>query len=64
MATGERVFPSTFPGVRHELCGFGQTPLPPTGTFSHAEDLIEGLQGVPAALVGASRLLRRSPRAP
>jgi 3-oxoadipate enol-lactonase len=42
------------PGVRHELRGFGQTPLPATGTFSHAEDLTEALQGEPAALVGAS----------
>jgi 3-oxoadipate enol-lactonase len=42
------------PGVRHELRGFGQTPLPATGSFSHAEDLTEALQGEPAALVGAS----------
>ncbi len=42
------------PGVRHELRGFGQTPLPATGTFSHAEDLTEALRGEPAALVGAS----------
>jgi pimeloyl-ACP methyl ester carboxylesterase len=38
----------------HELRGFGQTPLPPTGEFSHVEDLIEALGGEPAALVGAS----------
>jgi 3-oxoadipate enol-lactonase len=42
------------PGVRHELRGYGQTPLPPTGTFSHADDLAEALDGEPAALVGAS----------
>lgn len=42
------------PGAeRHELRGFGQTPLPPAGEFSHAEDLIARLEG-PAALVGAS----------
>jgi 3-oxoadipate enol-lactonase len=38
----------------HELRGFGQTPLPPAGQFSHAEDLIEALGGEPAVLVGAS----------
>jgi 3-oxoadipate enol-lactonase len=43
------------PGAtRHELRGFGQTPLPPAGEFSHADDLIEALGGEPAALVGAS----------
>lgn len=42
------------PGVRHELRGFGQTPLPAAGTFSHADDLIEALQGEPAVLLGAS----------
>jgi 3-oxoadipate enol-lactonase len=42
------------PGLRHELRGFGQTPLPPSGSFSHADDLIEALGGEPAALVGAS----------
>jgi 3-oxoadipate enol-lactonase len=43
------------PGAtRHELRGFGQTPLPPAGEFSHADDLIEELGGEPAALVGAS----------
>ena len=43
------------PGAeRHELRGFGQTPLPPAGEFSHADDLIERLGGEPAALVGAS----------
>jgi 3-oxoadipate enol-lactonase len=40
--------------IRHELRGFGDTPLPPTGEFSHADDLIEALNGEPAALVGAS----------
>jgi pimeloyl-ACP methyl ester carboxylesterase len=43
------------PGAtRHELRGFGRTPLPPSGEFSHAEDLIEALKGEPSALVGAS----------
>jgi pimeloyl-ACP methyl ester carboxylesterase len=43
------------PGAtRHELRGFGRTPLPPAGEFSHADDLIEALKGEPAALVGAS----------
>jgi pimeloyl-ACP methyl ester carboxylesterase len=43
------------PGAtRHELAGFGQTPLPPAGEFSHADDLAAALQGEPAALVGAS----------
>jgi len=40
--------------IRHELRGFGQTPLPPTGEFSHADDLVAALQGESAALVGAS----------
>ena len=40
--------------IRHEMRGFGQTPLPPAGEFSHAADLIEALAGRPAALVGAS----------
>jgi 3-oxoadipate enol-lactonase len=39
---------------RHELRGFGQTPLPPAGEFSHTDDLIERLGGAPGALVGAS----------
>jgi 3-oxoadipate enol-lactonase len=39
--------------VRHELAGFGQTPLPAMGEFSHADDLAASLSG-PAALVGAS----------
>jgi 3-oxoadipate enol-lactonase len=39
--------------VRHELSGFGQTPLPATGEFSNAGDLIARLDE-PAALVGAS----------
>jgi len=43
------------PGTtRHELRGFGSTPLPPAGEFSHADDLAEALQGEAAALVGAS----------
>jgi 3-oxoadipate enol-lactonase len=40
--------------IRHELRGFGDTPLPPTGEFSNADDLIAALDGEPAALVGAS----------
>jgi 3-oxoadipate enol-lactonase len=39
--------------VRHELRGFGQTPMPPAGEFSHAGDLIARLGGA-ATLVGAS----------
>lgn len=43
------------PGAtRHELRGFGDTPLPPAGEFSHADDLAAALGGEPAALVGAS----------
>jgi 3-oxoadipate enol-lactonase len=43
------------PGAtRHELRGFGRTPLPPAGELSHADDLIDALEGEPAALVGAS----------
>ncbi len=40
--------------VRHELRGFGQTPMPPTGEFSWADDLEAALDGEPSALVGAS----------
>jgi len=40
--------------IRHEVRGFGQSPLPPTGEVSDAEDLVEALGGEPAALVGAS----------
>jgi pimeloyl-ACP methyl ester carboxylesterase len=39
--------------VRHELSGFGETPMPATGEFSHAERLAAALTE-PAALVGAS----------
>jgi 3-oxoadipate enol-lactonase len=39
--------------VRHELRGFGDTPLPPGGEFSNADDLAATLTA-PAALVGAS----------
>jgi 3-oxoadipate enol-lactonase len=39
--------------VRHEMRGFGQTPMPPAGRYSDADDLIARLDG-PAALVGAS----------
>jgi 3-oxoadipate enol-lactonase len=40
--------------VRHELRGYGQTPPPPSGTFSHADDLEAALGDGPTALVGAS----------
>ena len=39
--------------VRHELSGFGETPMPPAGEFSLAEELAATLTE-PAALVGAS----------
>jgi 3-oxoadipate enol-lactonase len=43
------------PGAtRHELRGFGQTPMPPTGTFSHTDDLANAIGAEPVALVGAS----------
>ena len=44
------------PGAtRHELRGYGETPLPAGGTFSHADDLEAVLSSEgPAALVGAS----------
>jgi 3-oxoadipate enol-lactonase len=42
------------PGKRHEIRGFGQSPLPPTGEVSDAADLVEALGGEPAALVGSS----------
>ena len=43
------------PGAtRHELRGFGNTPLPPAGEFSHADDLAQALRGEATALVGAS----------
>jgi pimeloyl-ACP methyl ester carboxylesterase len=43
------------PGAtRHEVRGFGQTPLPPAGEVSDARDLEDALGGTPAALVGAS----------
>jgi 3-oxoadipate enol-lactonase len=40
--------------VRHELRGFGQTPMPPTGEFSWVDDLEAALGDEPSALVGAS----------
>ena len=40
--------------LRHEIRGFGQTPMPRTGSVSNMEDLAETLGGEPAALVGAS----------
>jgi 3-oxoadipate enol-lactonase len=39
--------------VRHELRGFGDTPMPPAGSFSNADDLAATLTE-PSALVGAS----------
>jgi 3-oxoadipate enol-lactonase len=39
--------------VRHELSGFGETPMPAAGEFSNADDLAATLTE-PAALVGAS----------
>jgi pimeloyl-ACP methyl ester carboxylesterase len=38
--------------VRHELSGFGQTPMPAAGEFSNADELAAILTE-PAALVGA-----------
>ena len=40
--------------VTHELRGFGDTPEPAAGTFSHADDLEAALGDEPAVLVGAS----------
>ena len=40
--------------VRHELRGFGDTPLPESGEFSHADDLEARLGDEPSTLVGAS----------
>jgi pimeloyl-ACP methyl ester carboxylesterase len=43
------------PGARRfELRGFGETPLPAAGEFSHSDDLESALADGPAALVGAS----------
>ena len=39
--------------VRHELCGFGDTPMPAAGSYSDADDLVARLSE-PAALIGAS----------
>lgn len=39
--------------VRHEMRGFGDTPMPPAGSYSDADDLV-GRLSEPAALVGAS----------
>jgi pimeloyl-ACP methyl ester carboxylesterase len=38
----------------HEMRGFGNTPLPPTGEYSHADDLEATLTGEQVTLVGAS----------
>jgi 3-oxoadipate enol-lactonase len=40
--------------VRHELRGFGDTPMPASGEMSHADDLEATLGGEPSTLVGAS----------
>jgi 3-oxoadipate enol-lactonase len=40
--------------VRHELRGFGDTPMPATGEISYADDLEEMLGGESSTLVGAS----------
>ena len=40
--------------VRHELRGFGGTPMPAAGEISHADDLEATLGGEPSTLVGAS----------
>jgi 3-oxoadipate enol-lactonase len=43
------------PGAeRHELRGFGDTPMPESGEFSHADDLEARIGDGPASLVGAS----------
>jgi 3-oxoadipate enol-lactonase len=43
------------PGAtRHEIRGFGRTPMPKTGTVSNMEDLAATVGDEPAALVGAS----------
>ncbi len=43
------------PGAeRHELRGFGDTPMPASGEFSDADDLEARLGAGPVALVGAS----------
>ena len=43
------------PGAeRHELRGFGDTPMPGDGEFSHADDLEARIGDGPATLVGAS----------
>jgi 3-oxoadipate enol-lactonase len=43
------------PGAtRHELRGFGDTPMPEAGEFSHTDDLEAALGDGPEALVGAS----------
>jgi 3-oxoadipate enol-lactonase len=39
---------------RFEMRGFGDTPLPASGEFAHADDLEGELGEAPAALVGAS----------
>ena len=40
--------------IRHELRGFGETPLPAGRGVLALDDLVEALAGEPAALVGAS----------
>jgi pimeloyl-ACP methyl ester carboxylesterase len=38
----------------HEMPGFGNKPLPPTGEYSHVDDLEQAVAGEQVALVGAS----------
>src|SRR5262245_14712500 len=43
------------PGAeRHEMRGFGDTPPPPDGEYSPADDLLAAIGDGPVALVGAS----------
>ena len=40
--------------MTYEMRGFGQTPMPPAGTFSHSADLEAAIGDEPVSLVGAS----------
>jgi pimeloyl-ACP methyl ester carboxylesterase len=51
-----RTFPPQYRVARYDMRGFGESPAP-SGSFSHARDLVELLDGLalgPAALVGVS----------
>jgi len=51
-----RTFPARHRVVRYDMRGFGESPAP-SGSFSHARDLVDLLDGLalgPAALVGVS----------